>query len=88
METPARRTRNSPTAQASAAGAAVLAYAFTNDAQAVVPVSGSPNYLIDRSADTLLLDRDGKVLGAFRQAPRLIGWQKGFARAGKLANHV
>jgi cytochrome oxidase Cu insertion factor (SCO1/SenC/PrrC family) len=32
---------------------------------AKVPVSGSPNYLMDRSADTLLLDREGKVLRAF-----------------------
>ena len=32
---------------------------------AKVPVSGSPNYMMDRSADTLLLDRDGKVLRAF-----------------------
>jgi protein SCO1/2 len=32
---------------------------------AKVPVGGSPNYMIDRSADTLLLDREGKVLRAF-----------------------
>ena len=32
---------------------------------AKVPVSGSPNYVMDRSADTLLLDREGKVLRAF-----------------------
>jgi protein SCO1 len=32
---------------------------------AKVPVSGSPNYMMDCSADTLLLDREGKVLRAF-----------------------
>jgi cytochrome oxidase Cu insertion factor (SCO1/SenC/PrrC family) len=32
---------------------------------AKLPVSGSPNYLMDRSADTLLLDREGNVLRAF-----------------------
>jgi cytochrome oxidase Cu insertion factor (SCO1/SenC/PrrC family) len=32
---------------------------------AKAPVSGSPNYLMDCSADTLLLDREGKVLRAF-----------------------
>ena len=37
---------------------------------AKVPVSGSPNYLMDRSADTLLLDREGKVLRAFPSGTR------------------
>ena len=32
---------------------------------AKVPASGSPNYTMDRSADTLLLDREGKILRAF-----------------------